>query len=333
MCSADNITGTAECKAWSYTGNENSTTSLIDTPGLNDQNRPDTEILTSIVDYILQQKLNITAVIYLHRITERKLTGSAILNLRILQAICGDHFLRNVVLVTSMWKRIPAQEMNHAIEREAQFNMSPSFWGGMIKKGAKYLRWDEAKTLLEAQTAFEIINRCEHHAKDAPKLNILLEMEDNYRLDDTTAYRILTEEARKRLERERREILEEQEEERRELQRQKAELESIASREQENVWREMENLERIERPGNGPGLLTSLTSIIRVPLQRRFSDVPDTSYGRDQMTRDERERERERDRDYESDQERRRGRASGHRSGSRPSSRYELAWVRKRRHH
>jgi hypothetical protein len=312
-----------------YRGSDNSTITLIDTPGLNDQNRPDTEILTSIVDYIRQRRLKITAVVYLHRITERKLTGSAILNLRVLQAICGDHFLRNLVLATSMWEVIPTQEIDEAVQRELQFNMSPAFWGGMIKKGAEYLRWDETGTVTAAKMAGEIITICERQEREAPKLNILLEMEDNCRLDDTTAYHILTEEVRKRLEREQREILEEQEEERRELQRQKAELQAIAAREQDNVRRGMENLERIERPGHG--LMTSLTSMIRAPLQRRFSDVPDAGYRRDHMTRDERERERERERDYESDRERRTERPSGHRSGGRPSWRYEIALVRKRR--
>lgn len=327
---ADAITGTVEARSWSFIGSDNSTITLIDTPGLNDRNRPDTEILTSIVDYIRQRRLKITAVVYLNRITERKLTGSAKLNLRVLQAICGDHFLRNLVLATSMWGAIPTQEIDEAVQRELQINMSPDFWGNMIEKGAEYLRWDETGTVTAAKTAREIITMCERQTREEPKLNILLEMEDNCRLDDTTAYRILTEQVNKRLEREQREMLDEQEEEKRELQRQKAELQAIAAREQDNVRRGMENLERIERPSHG--LITSLISTIGAPLQRRFSDVPDAGYGRDHMARDERERERERERDYESDRERQTERPSGYRSGGRrPSWRYEIALVRKRR--
>lgn len=328
--------GTVETRSWSYTTSGGSAIALIDTPGLNDQNRPDTEILTSIVDYIRQRRLEIIAVVYLHRITERKLTGSAKLNLRVLQALCGDHFLRNLILVTSMWEAIPRQEREEAVQRELQFNTSPDFWGGMMKKGAEYLRWDETGTVTAGKNAREIITTCERQPREVPKLNLLLEMEDHGRLTDTSAYRILTEEVRKRVEREQREMLEEQEEERRELQRQKAALQAIAAREQDDVRRGMENLERIERPSHG--LMTSLTSMIGAPLQRRFSDVPHAGHGPDHMSRSEREREREREAEYdsdgveyESDRERRADRRSRRRSGARRPWHYEIALVRKRR--
>lgn len=268
-----------------------STTVLIDTPGLNGQNGADTEALSLIVDYIRQERLKVVAVIYLHPITERRLTGSAKLNLRLLQAICGDHFLRNLVLATSMWEGIPAQEINDAIQREAELNESPYFWSNMIKKGAECLRWDETGTIPAAKTAKEIIAMYERPTWEAPKLNILLEMEDSCRIDNTTAYRILAEEAARGFEQEQKEILEEQEEETRELQRQKSMLQAVATREQDNVRRARENLERVE--GSGHGLMSSLASVFIAPLQRLL-DVPDASPERDHIPRERRRQTRER---------------------------------------
>jgi len=263
-----------------------------------------------------------------------------------------------------MWTTIPAQEIDDTVKREVQFNTSPAFWADMLEKGAKYFRWDETENTNGSKTAGEIVNFC-HKSRDAPQLSILLEMEKGSRVNETTAHLILTEEMRKRLERERRALMEEEEEMRR-LQQEKAELEGLVGREQEYVRRELEELERVEESSRSvfstrseyaqtPGLISSLASLTAPPLQRRFSDsmagaqVWDARRGggegggeryrvvnrRDRdgkewerdMERDRDERS-ERDRDYEREQDRRDGRRRLRRS-SKPK--YEWALVRSRR--
>jgi len=349
--------GTIDPKGWKCTNSEGSVITLIDTPGFNDQKRPDTELLKSIVDYIRQQRFGITTVIYLHRITERKLTGSTILNLRVLRAVCGEHYLQNIVLATSMWATIPAQEMDDTVKREVQFNTSPAFWADMLEKGAKYFRWDETESIDGANTAGQIVMSCEKR-RDTPKLSILLEMEKGSKLEDTTAHQILTEEMRKRLEWERRALMEEEEEMRR-LQREKADLEATVGREQEDVRREIDALERVRGPlrsafstrsgsARAPGLISSLTSFsdgvagaqvwdVRRDREdygsERYRDV-DVVDARDWGDRDEREREGDRGRNerYERDRDREREQERPDRRSGRRLSRpvYELVRVRRR---
>src|SRR5256885_17233083 len=128
-----------------------------------------------------------------------------------------------------MWTTAPMEEMDDTIKREVQFNTSPAFWVDMLEKGAQYFRWDETESINDAKTAAEIVKFCEKR-RDTPKLNILLEMEKGGKLEDTAAHQILTEELRRRIEREQRALMEE-EEERRQMQREialkKARLGSI----------------------------------------------------------------------------------------------------------
>lgn len=170
---------------------------------------------------------------------------------------------------------MPASEFEETVKREVQFNTSPVFWADMLDKGATYIRWDDMETISQTKTAREIVLACEN-TRCTVKPTILMEIEQNKRLEETTAYKILTEERQKKLDRERRDMLEEAEEERRRLQREKAELQAVLAREQEDVRRGIETLERIERPS----LMSSLGSRITHPLQRRFSDFDANGHNR-----------------------------------------------------
>jgi len=179
------------------------------------------EMLESIIDYIAQRKQKIIAVIYVHRIIDKKITGSTLLNLRMLRAVCGEHFFQNIVLVTSMWATVPKDSLEATAEREVELNQSPHFWHDMIEKGAKYERWDE-NIKDHHRTALQIAEMCRSR-KDAPMLQVILERQKVSTIEDTSAGRILTEELRKCQEKQMRAIQAE-EEERKMLQREAADL-------------------------------------------------------------------------------------------------------------
>lgn len=257
---------------WQYTIDDEPVITLIDTPGFNDSDRADTEILKSIVDYLHVNKLQVIAVIYVHRITERKLTGSTKINLRMLRAICGDHFIQNIVFVTSMWTTLPPEELSDAYQREREFTKNPAFWGELLDKGARYFRWDETKQIRDSKRADDIVDFCEVK-NGAPPLNILWEFKKGMSLEDTTAGRILTEELRKRQEKERQALIEEREE-LRALQEEKDELDAMAGRARNEVRRGREFIDHVDTWSSGPTYATRREQVeyLPPPTLRRYSD-------------------------------------------------------------
>jgi hypothetical protein len=231
------LPGTTSPEGFDVICNDGTCVSMIDTPGFNDLRRPDTEVLQSIVDYINARKQKVIAVIYLHRITDKKITGSTKINLRMLRAVCGEHYYQNVKLVTSMWGTVPQASIEATVHREVELNTSPDFWFDMIEKGASYARWDE-KLGEHFNTAKQIVELC-RSKKDAPILNILLELQKATTIEQTTAGRILTEELRKRQEKERKAI-EEEEEELKMLEQERKDLQGRLRNAQDGLSREAE---------------------------------------------------------------------------------------------
>ncbi len=65
---------------------------LVDTPGFDDSERSDTEILTLIADWLqdsFEDRIFLSGIIYLHRISDIRMSGSSIKNLRMFRKLCG----------------------------------------------------------------------------------------------------------------------------------------------------------------------------------------------------------------------------------------------------
>ena len=63
----------------------------------------------------------LSGVIYLHRITDRKLCGSSRKNLNVFRQLCGDEALTNVAIVTNMWENV---EPATGVAREKELGLS-----------------------------------------------------------------------------------------------------------------------------------------------------------------------------------------------------------------
>jgi hypothetical protein len=113
---------------------------LVDTPGFNDTNRSDTEVLREIADWasaIYKEKRLLSGIIYLHPITHTRMEGSSLKNLRMFQRLCGQKFLKNVLLTTTQWSNVDPSEGG---VRENSLR-NGDFWGGLIDKGATLQRF------------------------------------------------------------------------------------------------------------------------------------------------------------------------------------------------
>jgi len=111
---------------------------LIDTPGFNDTTRSDAEILRLIADMLelaYRQGYLLTSAIFLHRITDNRVSGSSLKMMQIFEALVGSASMPSVLLVTTMWDRIPQYDGQR---REAE--LERGFWNHMVGAGARLAR-------------------------------------------------------------------------------------------------------------------------------------------------------------------------------------------------
>ena len=107
---------------------------FIDTPGFDDTDTKDSDILKTIWQYISTGGLRLSGLLYLHRITDDRVGGTALKNLSMFQKLVGDHNMRNVILLTTMWGKLQPSDNGEA--RVKQLTETGKFWGGMIGCGA-----------------------------------------------------------------------------------------------------------------------------------------------------------------------------------------------------
>jgi hypothetical protein len=126
---------------------------LIDTPGFDDTNRSDVEVLQDISAWLstsFAKGTKLNGIIFLHRISDPRMTGSARRNLLMFKKLCGANAYKSVVLATTMWSKVNSAEGD---ERERQLKEKPDFWGTMHAKGSHIFRYTNT-----IDSAEEIIN-------------------------------------------------------------------------------------------------------------------------------------------------------------------------------
>ncbi|KIM86840.1 hypothetical protein PILCRDRAFT_317843 [Piloderma croceum F 1598] len=125
---------------------ENSSTSgqsvvLVETPGFDDSSKSDEEILTMIADWLMKTykgQLNLATIIYLHRIVDIQMSGSLQKNLKMFKSLCGQEAMPNIVIATTMWRRVWGTEGE---EREAR--LKSKYWADMIAQGCRVERFQD----------------------------------------------------------------------------------------------------------------------------------------------------------------------------------------------
>ncbi|KIM71393.1 hypothetical protein PILCRDRAFT_35618, partial [Piloderma croceum F 1598] len=88
---------------------------LVDTPGFDDAYKSDIEILTMIADWVVKsykKNANPASIIYLHGISDNRMTGSVLKKLEKFALLCGQVAVSNVVIATTMWGEINKEMEN-----------------------------------------------------------------------------------------------------------------------------------------------------------------------------------------------------------------------------
>ena len=127
-------------QAYAFMFDDTTRVHLIDTPGFNDTDFTDYEILTEIAFWLSEaytEKCLLSGIVYLHDIGHTRMTHEGKNNLELFKKLCGPNALSSVVLATTRWDEVP---QSIAEQREAELRTTEQFWGGMIAHGSNMVR-------------------------------------------------------------------------------------------------------------------------------------------------------------------------------------------------
>jgi myosin heavy subunit len=164
---------------------------LIDTPGFDDTTRTDREVLDEVARWFgtaYQDNIQLTGILYLQRITDVKMAGTAFNNLRMFKKLCGESFYPRVTLATTFWDTVPEADGKR---REAELMSTDEFWGCMIERGSSVYRHTGTEESAMALLQSIIKHRMDASRTSAPTyVRMQREIaEENKSLDETSAGR------------------------------------------------------------------------------------------------------------------------------------------------
>jgi hypothetical protein len=167
---------------------------LVDTPGFDDTRKSDLEILATIANWFKEvcvgmsfyftlaealtphsyrRKLEISGILYLHRISDNRMAGTPRKNLELFRKLYGDEFYERVNLTTTMWAEEP--QLNDPEEitfQERQVQLEQEYWGDMIARGARPEQFRGTR-----ESAWEILDSLISAATERQRNRIVLEIQ------------------------------------------------------------------------------------------------------------------------------------------------------------
>ncbi|KAJ3502786.1 hypothetical protein NLJ89_g8729 [Agrocybe chaxingu] len=157
---------------------------FVDTPGFDDTDRSDMEILRMIGKWLqrtYEASIKLAGIVYLHRITDNRMSGSPHRNLRMFGELCGDRATSKVALVTTMWDRV-----NQAIAEKRQQELERNYFRELLIRGAIPMRFNNTE-----RAAWNIVDTI---IREGDREEILLQeelVELRRRLNETSAGRAI----------------------------------------------------------------------------------------------------------------------------------------------
>ncbi|KAH6905897.1 P-loop containing nucleoside triphosphate hydrolase protein [Coprinopsis sp. MPI-PUGE-AT-0042] len=115
---------------------------LVDTPGFDDTNENDAEILRRIAVWLAasyDKDMSLAGVLYLHDISQKRMFGSTRMNLNMFESLVGLHRkgqFPTVALVTTQWDTVVREDVGNRREDE----LKKTFWKDAIDRGANVYR-------------------------------------------------------------------------------------------------------------------------------------------------------------------------------------------------
>ncbi|KAJ7868176.1 hypothetical protein B0H13DRAFT_1724716 [Mycena leptocephala] len=82
-----------------------------------------------------EQGRKLSGIIYMHRISDVRMSGLPRHNLNMFRQLCGDNNLNNTVIVTTMWSKVGREEA-----REAELAINNAWFKPILDRGARLSR-------------------------------------------------------------------------------------------------------------------------------------------------------------------------------------------------
>ncbi|KAL8881648.1 MAG: hypothetical protein Q9198_001184 [Flavoplaca austrocitrina] len=134
------ISGTQKVEMYTCKYSESENVQLVDTPGFDDTNRTDTEVLEENARWLTatyRSNIKLRGIIYLHPISDPRMPGAARRNLLMFTKLCGINACPQISLATTWWEKTDFQD---GLNREQELRNTPDFWGYMLSKGSRLER-------------------------------------------------------------------------------------------------------------------------------------------------------------------------------------------------
>lgn len=132
-----------------------------------------------------KNEVKLTGILYLHRITDNRMSGSPLKNLRMFGKLCGDSAMSKVVLVTTMWQNLLG---NTDLGDEREKELKEKFWKPMIERGSEVDRL----TTATSDAAWEVIHNLIDGRNKRQSVLIQEELVDlGIKLNETEAGKVL----------------------------------------------------------------------------------------------------------------------------------------------
>lgn len=141
-------------------------------------------VLADVLFHSNKQGARLAGVIYMQRISDLRVGGSARRDFRMFQELCGEDAYPNVIIVTNMWGTVTAED---GAAREQELAGKDIFFKPILDKQAMMLRHDHTK-----QSSHHIIQNFVD--KEPVVLQIQRELGEGMDITQTAAYKQLDKE-------------------------------------------------------------------------------------------------------------------------------------------
>ena len=177
--------GTGDLSVYSFF-HDNHHVHMIDTPGFDDTSRSDIDTLRTISNYLSVSFTNgvrIGGIIYLHRVSDNRLSGSSFKNLRMFKKLSGASAWPHTIIGTTMWQ---SDQHEQGERREKELVDNEDYFGEMLAQGTKVFRIAEhgSGAEEEKESAIRIVSYLVQRMSSSPEVE--LEIQRQLVLEDRT---------------------------------------------------------------------------------------------------------------------------------------------------
>ncbi|KAI4141443.1 MAG: hypothetical protein L6R39_005331 [Caloplaca ligustica] len=171
---------------------------LIDSPGFDDTHRDDLfnlRTLATCLSASFAANIGLAGIIFLHRISDNRMTGPARRNIEMFKAMCGSAFYPHIALGTTFWTAT-SQPHSTLCSREAQLLSEETFFAPIVRRGGVMFRHAEHGLLGAGHSARKIVRHLiqQMNERRPPPGPLRLQVElvhQGKRLDQTEAGKIV----------------------------------------------------------------------------------------------------------------------------------------------